>query len=151
MRMIDGIPQVLTGEAFYPHVKVPVPNYTGDRNGYEINLAVSDEVYQQFKDAGFNVGMKDAGRSKYTEDPVVHFYQWEVNGKGEKNPAPKLVDIDKNEIDVQIGNGSKVAVQWRAAVYGPNKQYKRAILENVQILELQEYGQSSSSSTELAF
>tara|TARA_R100000935_G_scaffold42670_1_gene64653 strand:- start:11 stop:460 length:450 start_codon:yes stop_codon:yes gene_type:complete len=149
--MIDGIPQVLTGEAFYPHVKVPVPNYTGDRNGYEINLAVSDEVYQQFKDAGFNVGMKDAGRSKYTEDPVVHFYQWEVNGKGEKNPAPKLVDIDKNEIDVQIGNGSKVAVQWRAAVYGPNKQYKRAILENVQILELQEYGQSSSSSTELAF
>jgi hypothetical protein len=151
MRMIDGIPQVLTGEAFYPHVKVPVPNYTGDRNGYEINLAVSDEVYQQFKDAGFNVGLKDAGRSKYTEDPVVHFYQWEVNGKGEKNPAPKLVDVDKNEIDVQIGNGSKVAVQWRAAVYGPNKQYKRAILENVQILELQEYGQSSSSSTELAF
>jgi|TARA_R110000796_G_C14222352_1_gene394774 hypothetical protein len=149
--MIDGIPQVLTGEAFYPHVKVPVPNYTGDRNGYEINLAVSDEVYQQFKDAGFNVGLKDAGRSKYTEDPVVHFYQWEVNGKGEKNPAPKLVDVDKNEIDVQIGNGSKVAVQWRAAVYGPNKQYKRAILENVQILELQEYGQSSSSSTELAF
>ena len=151
MRMIDGIPQVLTGEAFYPHVKVPVPNYTGDRNGYEINLAVSDEVYQQFKDAGFNVGLKDAGRSKYTEDPVVHFYQWEVNGKGEKNPAPKLVDVDKNEIDVQIGNGSKVAVQWRAAVYGPNKQYNRAILENVQILELQEYGQSSSSSTELAF
>lgn len=151
MRMIDGIPQVLTGEAFYPHVKVPVPNYTGDRNGYEINLAVSDEVYQQFKDAGFNVGLKDAGRSKYTEDPVVHFYQWEVNGKGEKNPVPKLVDVDKNEIDVQIGNGSKVAVQWRAALYGPNKQYKRAILENVQILELQEYGQSASSSTELAF
>ena len=96
MRMIDGIPQVLTGEAFYPHVKVPVPNFTGDRNGYEINLAVSDEVYQQFVSAGFNVGIKAAGRSKYTEDPVIHFYQWEVNGKGVKNPVPKLVDSEKN-------------------------------------------------------
>jgi hypothetical protein len=149
--MIDGIPQVLTGEAYYPHVKVPVPNYQQTANGYEINLAVSDEVFQQFKDAGFNVGLKEAGRSKYTEDPVVHFYQWEVNGKGEKNAVPKLVDSEKNEIDVQIGNGSKVAIQWRAAVYGPNKQYKRAILEAVQVLELQEYGSSMGSETELAF
>jgi len=151
MRMIDGIPQVLTGEAYYPHVKVPVPNYQQTANGYEINLAVSDEVFQQFKDAGFNVGLKEAGRAKYTEDPVVHFYQWEINGKGEKNAVPKLVDSDKNEIDVQIGNGSKVAIQWRAAVYGPNKQYKRAILEAVQVLELQEYGSSMGSETELAF
>jgi|TARA_R110002153_G_scaffold83704_1_gene210191 hypothetical protein len=149
--MIDGIPQVLTGEAYYPHVKVPVPNYQQTANGYEINLAVSDEVFQQFKDAGFNVGLKEAGRAKYTEDPVVHFYQWEINGKGEKNAVPKLVDADKNEIDVQIGNGSKVAIQWRAAVYGPNKQYKRAILEAVQVLELQEYGSSMGSETELAF
>jgi len=151
MRMIDGIPQVLTGEAYYPHVKVPVPNYQQTANGYEINLAVSDEVFQQFKDAGFNVGLKEAGRAKYTEDPVVHFYQWEINGKGEKNAVPKLVDSEKNEIDVQIGNGSKVAIQWRAAVYGPNKQYKRAILEAVQVLELQEYGSSMNSETELAF
>ena len=53
MRMIDGIPQVLTGEAFYPHVKVPVPNFSGDRNGYEINLAVSDEVYEKFIEIRF--------------------------------------------------------------------------------------------------
>lgn len=151
MRMIDGIPQVITGEAFYPHIKVPVPNFNGDRNGYEINLAVSDDIYQKFVDAGFNVGIKAAGRSKYTEDPVIHFYQWEVNGKGEKNPAPRLVDIDKNDIDVQIGNGSRVAVQWRAATYGPNKQYKRAILENVQILDLIEYGQGASGEAALAF
>ena len=151
MRMIDGIPHVLTGDAIYPHVKVPDPNFSGDRNGYEINLAVSDEVYDQFVSAGFNVGIKAAGRSKYTEDPVIHFYQWEVNGKGEKNPPPKLVDLEKNEIDVQSGNGSKVAVQWRAAVYGPNKQYKRAILENVQIIELIEYGQGASVESALAF
>lgn len=151
MRMIDGIPQVITGEAFYPHIKVPVPNFNGDRNGYEINLAVSDDIYQKFVDAGFNVGIKAAGRSKYTEDPVIHFYQWEVNGEGKKNPKPKLVDIDKNDIDVQIGNGSRVAVQWRAATYGPNKQYKRAILEHVQILELVEYGQGASGEAALAF
>jgi len=150
MRMIDGIPQVLEGLAYYPHVKVPVPNYQQTANGYEINLAVSDELFQKFKSAGFNVGLKEAGRAKYTEDPVIHFYQWEINGKGEANPSPKLVDTDKNEIDVQIGNGSKVAVQWRAATYGPNKQYKRAILEAVQILELEEYGAPSGETT-LAF
>ena len=54
-----------------------------------------------------------------------------------------------NDIDVQVGNGSKVAVQWRAATYGPNKQYKRAILEAVQVIELQEY--SGSSESALAF
>ena len=102
MRMIDGIPQVLTGEAYYPHVKVPVPNYQQTAHGYEINLAVSDEVFQQFKDAGFNVGLQVSVRSKYTEDPVVHFYKWEVNGKGEKNAVPKLGDAEKNEIDVVI-------------------------------------------------
>ena len=51
--------------------------------------------------------------------------------------------------DVNIGNGSKVAVQWRAANYGPERQYKRAVLEAVQILELEEY--SPSGDVALAF
>ena len=51
--------------------------------------------------------------------------------------------------DVKIGNGSKVAVQWRAANYGPERQYKRAVLEAVQILELEEY--SPSGDVALAF
>ena len=40
MRMIEGIPQVVTGIAYYPHITVPVPNYGKTANGYEINLAV---------------------------------------------------------------------------------------------------------------
>ena len=151
MRMIDGIPNVITGLAYWPKIKVPVPNFNGDKNGYEINLAVEDDVFQLFKDAGFNVGIFEAGRRKYTEDPVVHFYQWEKNGKGESNPSPRLVDTEMNDIDVQVGNGSKVAVQWRAATYGPNKQYKRAILEAVQVIELQEYNGTGSSEAALAF
>ncbi len=157
MRMIEGIPQVVTGIAYYPHITVPVPNYGKTANGYEINLAVSDEVFQQFKDANFNVGLFESGRRKYTEDPVVHFYQWEKNAKtGKQNDRPKLVDSDMVEIteghplyDVKIGNGSKVAVQWRAANYGPERQYKRAVLEAVQILELEEY--SPSGDVALAF
>ena len=151
MRMIEGIPQVVSGVAYYPHIKVPTPNYGKTANGYEINLDVSDDVFQMFKDAGFNVGLYEAGRRKYTEDPVVHFYQWEKNGKGENNPSPRLVDTEMNDIDVQVGNGSKVAVQWRVANYGPNKQYKRAVLEAVQVIELQEYNGSGSNEAALAF
>lgn len=157
MRTIEGIPQVITGLAYYPHIKVPTPNYQKTANGYEINLAVSDDIFQKFKDAGFNTGIFEAGRRTYTEDAVVHFYQWEMNKKtGKPNEKPTLVDSDMAEInekhplnDVKIGNGSKVAVQWRAANYGPNKEYKRPILEAVQILELEEY--SPSGSVTLAF
>ena len=145
MRMIDGIPQVLEGLAYYPHVKVPVPNYQQTANGYEINLAVSDELFQKFKDAGFNVGLKEAGRAKYTEDPVILFYLWEKNSKGAPNDPPMLINTDMEEIDVQVGNGSKVNVQWRSSgAYGPSKQYKRAILEVVQVVDLVEYAPQGS-------
>ena len=151
MRMIDGIPNVITGLAYWPKIKVPVPNFNGDRNGYEINLAVEDDVFQLFKDAGFNVGLFGPGSRKYTEDPVINFYLWELSNKGEKNPAPKLVDENKSPVDTTIGNGSKVAVQWRSSGgYGPDKRYKRAVLEAVQILDLIEYD-SAGNETALAF
>ena len=55
MRMIEGIPQVISGVAYYPHIKVPTPNYQKTANGYEINLAVADDVFQKFKDAGLRL------------------------------------------------------------------------------------------------
>ena len=140
MQQIEGIPKIIPGVAYYSSVKVLKPDFNGDKYGYEINLAVSDEIFQKFKAAGYNAGMYDAGSRKYTEDPVILFYLWEMDSKGKKNDPPRLIDLDMEDIDVQVGNGSKVNVQWRSSgMYGPAKQYKRAVLEVVQVVDLVEY------------
>ena len=150
MQQIEGIPKVIPGVAYYSSIKVAKPDFNGDKYGYEINLAVSDEIFQAFKDAGFNAGLYDAGSRKYTEDPVILFYLWEKNSKGTPNDPPMLINTDMEDIDVQVGNGSKVNVQWRSSgAYGPSKQYKRAVLEVVQVVDLVEY--APQGSVKLAF
>ena len=154
MQNINGIPQVVEGVAYYSSVTIPKPDFNGEKNLYIVNLAVSDDVFQKFQDAGYNCGMKPAGRASFTEDPVITFQQWELGAKGKPTRKPRLVDQDKNDVDVSLGNGSKVAVQWRHSEYGDGK-YRRPILENVQIIDLIEYlgdnAESSDSGGSLAF
>ena len=154
MQNINGIPQVVEGVAYYSSVTIPKPDFNGEKNLYIVNLAVSDDVFQKFQDAGYNCGMKPAGRASFTEDPVITFQQWELGAKGKPNRKPRLVDQDKNDVDVALGNGSKVAVQWRHSEYGDGK-YRRPILENVQIIDLIEYlgdtAESGDSGGSLAF
>jgi len=152
MQMINGIPQIIEGTAFWTSVRVPKPDFNGEKNLYVVNLAVSDEIYQQFHDAGYNAGLKPAGRANYTEDPVITFQQWELGKGGRPNRKPRLVDKDLNDIDVLVGNGSRVAVQWRHSEYGEGGKFRRPILENVQVLDLVEYeGEISNGESALAF
>ena len=152
MQMINGIPQIVEGIAYWTHVRVPTPDFSGEKNLYLVNLAVSDEIFQKFQDAGYNAGLKPAVRVSYTEDPVITFQQWELGKGGRPNRKPRLVDKDLNDIDVLVGNGSRVAVQWRHSKYGADGQFLRPILENVQVLELVEYeGETSNGESALAF
>ena len=54
MKMIDGVPQIVEGVAYYAHLGRPVPDYSekqepgSGKYGWEINLAVSDETFAQF-------------------------------------------------------------------------------------------------------
>ena len=153
MKMIDGIPQIIEGISYYAHVGKPVADYAEKTNpgtgefGWELNLAVSDEVFEKFQRAGFNVGLRAAGRNKYTEDNVITFYKYLTNYNGTENNPPIVVDTEKNSFAEIIGNGSKVAVQWSPMVYYKGK-YKRPLLNAVQVLDLVEVGAAAMPFTE---
>ena len=145
MQMINGIPEIVEGVAYYSSVTIAKPDFNKVKNIYVVNLAVSDEIFQQFSDASYNTGLKPAGTASFTEDPVVTFQQWE-NSKYK----PRLVDTDNNNIDVAIGNGSRLAVQWKHSEYGePPRVFRRPILVNAQLIELVPYGEMSESSEPL--
>ena len=145
MKMIDGVPQIVEGVAYYAHLGRPVPDYSekqepgSGKYGWEINLAVSDETFAQFKEAGFNVGMRPPGNSKYTPDPVITFYRYHKDYNGGENSPPIVVNLNKEPFTDMIGNGSRVAVQWGSLVYAKGK-YKRPIVNAVQVKELVEVG-----------
>jgi len=51
MREINGIPSVVEGTAYWAHILVPNTRFEPQK--FELNLAVSDEVFQLFSDAGY--------------------------------------------------------------------------------------------------
>jgi len=154
MKMIDGIPQIIRGTCYYAHVgEQPIPDYSEKQQegsgkfGWELNLAVSAEDFDRFQRAGFNVGLKPAGKSKYTEDNVITFYKYHANSNGSINLPPIVVDGDKNSFSGLIGNGSTVAVQWAPMVYYKGK-FKRPLLNAVQVIDLVEVGEAATPFTE---
>jgi len=94
---------VLEGTAFWASVKTPNTKYEPT---YSVNLIVDDEVAEDFKERGFTIKLMDEGSA------IV--FKRRVNGpRGMIREAPKLYDRMKNEIDCQVGNGSKVRVQYK--------------------------------------
>ena len=65
-----------------------------------------------------------------------------VNGpEGMVRQAPKLLDRSKNPIDVSVGNGSKVKIQykeWESTWNG--QQYKGLDFQAMQVIDLVSYG-----------
>ena len=64
-----------------------------------------------------------------------------VNGpNGMTRKAPRLLDSDKNDVDVLIGNGSTVRVQYSEYDWEYNKKKSKGLdLQAVQIVNLVPY------------
>ena len=135
---INGIPEIVEGTAFYPHILVP--NEAFGREMYEINLAVSDEIFDLFQSQGY-IGLHPAGKKKFTPDAVIVFQRFAFRKNGSPNPKPKLVDMENRPVDVALGNGSRVKVMWRHSTYksGGGGMIQRAELVAVQLVELVPY------------
>ena len=150
IQLIEGIPEVLEGQSYYAHVDIPVPDLNEKQNpgagkyGWEINLTVSDEVYKQFKAAGFNVGLKAAGEKSYTEDCVMTFYRWRESTDGTPNKAPVVIGPEGKPWGDMIPNGSTVKVQWSKRRYAAGR-YLRGIVEAVQVVEIAEVSDHSQN------
>lgn len=78
---------------------------------------------------------------------MIVFQRFANRKDGSPNPAPRLVDMENNPIDVSIGNGSRVKVMWRHSSYksGGGGMIQRAELVAVQLVELVEYGEAGAS------
>ena len=152
-------PNVVKGESYYAKVYDAVPDYNEKQSPgtgkyqWEINVAVEPEVYEEFKAAGFNAGMRlnKGGKMEYSNKPVITFLKWATDYKGNENSPPIVMDKDKNDFDERIENGSIVNVQWKPYKYGASKQHVRPMLVAVQVLELAEQAGGDITPEEVAF
>jgi len=121
---------VLEGTAYWAFVTTPNTTYDPC---YTVNLVVDNETAQSFEDRGFTV-------KQMNEGPAV-IIKRKVNGpNGMVRRAPVLMDRFKQEIDVNVGNGSHVKVQykeWESQWNG--KTFKGLDFMKMQVLELVEY------------
>ena len=121
---------IVEGVAMWASVTTPNTTYTPV---YTVNLVVDEEVANDFRSRGFTVKDMDEG-------PALVIKR-KVNGKnGQVNSAPKLLDRNKEPLNVSVGNGSKVRVQykeWESTWNGT--LYKGLDFQAMQVIELVEY------------
>jgi len=121
---------IVEGTAYWASVKRPNTTY---EPVYSVNLVVDDSTAADFKRRGFKIKDMDEG-------PAIVIKR-KVNGgpKGTREP-PKLYDRMKNEIDVEVGNGSKVKVQYREwEMDRAGKTYQGLEFLAMQVLDLVPY------------
>lgn len=121
---------IVEGTAYWASVKRPNTTY---EPVYSVNLVVDDDTAADFKRRGYTI--KDM-----EEGPAI-IIKRKVNGgpKGTREP-PKLYDRMKNELDIEVGNGSKVKVQYREwEMDRGGKHYQGLEFLAMQVLDLVPY------------
>jgi hypothetical protein len=121
---------LVEGVAYWASVTTPNTTYTPV---YTVNLVVDEEIANDFRSRGFTV--------KDMEEGPALLIKRKVNGpNGMIRSAPKLLDKHKQPMNVAVGNGSKVKVQykeWETTWNGT--QYKGLDFQAMQVLDLVEY------------
>lgn len=121
---------VLEGTAYWAFVKTPNTKF---EPAYSVNLVVDNETASDFEDRGFAVKQMDEG-------PAIVIKR-KVNGpNGMIRKAPELIGRNLEQIDVNVGNGSKVKVkynEWESTWNG--RQFKGLDFVKMQVVDLIEY------------
>ena len=76
---------------------------------YSVDLVVDPTVADDFENRGFKVKSLVVNNEEVGSAITI---KRKVNGKKGSRPAPKLFNKNKEQIDVLVGNGSKVKVQY---------------------------------------
>ena len=121
---------ILEGTAYWASIKTPNTTF---EPVYTVNLVVDDEVANEFASRGHKVKQMDEG-------PAL-IIKRKVNGpNGMVRSAPRLLDQNKQEVNLAVGNGSKIRVQYNEysgeGKFGP---YTGLDLQAVQVVDLVEY------------
>ena len=121
---------IIDGTVYWASIKTPNTTF---EPVFTVNLVVSQDVADDFASKGHTVKQMDEG-------PAL-IIKRKVNGpNGMVRNAPRLLDQNKQDVNLAVGNGSKVRVQcneyeWEYA----GKEGKSLDLQAVQIIDLVEY------------
>jgi len=121
---------VVEGTAYWASIKTPNTRF---EPVYTVNLVVDEDTANDFASRGHKIKQMDEGPSIIIKR--------KVNGpNGMVRVAPRLLDVDKQEVNYAVGNGSKIRVQYNE-YEGTNKfgDYKGLDLQAIQVLDLIEY------------
>lgn len=121
---------IVEGNAYWASLVAPNTTY---EPMYTINVVVDEATAKDFVERGHSIREMEEG-------PAVVIKR-KVNGpNGMVRKAPRLLDADKNDVDVLVGNGSKVRVQYQEYDWTyNNKSGKGLDLQAVQIIDLVPY------------
>ena len=122
---------VIDGVAYWASITQPNTTYEPK---YTVNLVVDEDTADSFRSKGYTVLDKDEG-------PTIVIKR-KVNGpNGMVREAPVLMDRSKKPLDCQVGNGSKIRVQYRPwEVTRQGQLYKGLELQKVQVVDLVPFG-----------
>lgn len=128
------------GRAYWASVTSPNTKYDPV---YSVDLVVEPEIADDFENRGFKVkslvvNNEDVGRAITIKR--------KVNGKKGVRPAPKLYNKNKEQVDVLVGNGSKVKVQYDEwEITNSYGHFKGLDFQAMQVLDLISYKSEDGS------
>ena len=130
---------ILEGLCEWASIRTPNTTFTPE---YQITMILDDKTAEDFSNRGFRV--KDVDGVK-----KIMFKRKVERKDGTLNAVPKLLDSNKNPLDISVGNGSKVRVQYREwETSNQFGDFKGLDLQAVQVLDLVEYTGSDGSELE---
>ena len=104
---------------------------------YSVDLVVDENVASDFENRGFKVKTLKINDEEVGKAITI---KRKVNGKKGPRNAPKLYNKNKEQIDVLIGNGSKVKVQYDEwEITNSFGHFKRLDFQALQVIDLVSY------------
>tara|TARA_R110002020_G_scaffold193374_1_gene393612 strand:+ start:570 stop:989 length:420 start_codon:yes stop_codon:yes gene_type:complete len=118
---------------------ITTPQTRFEPHKYTVTMVLSDEDAQKFSSEGYKINTNEDGEHRMTAKRTVS-RTWTDRDTGQTmektNEPPKLLDADKQPMDVIVGNGSEGVVQVKPY---DNKFGKFFELQGVMITKLNEY------------
>ncbi len=125
---------VISGTAYWAHVQQPNTTY---EPAYSIDILVDDSNRAAIEADGLPIKNKGDDRGDF-----VQLKQKVARRDGSENPAPVVVDANKEITKALVGNGSKVNVLYSPYEWSMNgKSGVSGILKKVQVVDLVSYGE----------
>ena len=127
---------VVSGKAYWAKLDKAQNPFDQAKPRWSIDVSLNAEGIKFMKGHGVPIKDKEDDRGKF-----VTLYKDQFLTNGSELPKPRLMDSQKNDISgTLVGNGSLVKVSFTPREWKMNnRKGVRAVLKDVQVLDLVEY------------